>query len=95
MKKKSPYHSLSIVVILPDASLYGFSGSTADCIQAVCEFVLFVIQEPSRISQAPDLHPCISLGLQLLCNLVHIQQDTCPTGTGDTNSELTVSSRLW
>ena len=68
--------------VLPDASLYGLGGSTADGVQAVCEFVLFVVQEPSGVSQTSDLHPSVALRLQLLCDVVHVQEDTCTAGTG-------------
>lgn len=75
-------------VVLPDASLYGLSWCTADGVQTICEFVLFVIQKPSRVGQAPDLNPCVALWLQLLCDAVHIQQDSCTARTVERMREI-------
>lgn len=47
--------------IEPDSSLYGLSGGTADCVQAGGKFVLLVVQEPARVSQASDLHSHVAL----------------------------------
>jgi len=68
--------------VLPDASLYGLGGGTADGVQAVCELVLFVVQEPAGVGQAPDLHPPVALRVQLLCDVVHVHQDTRTARTG-------------
>lgn len=73
----------SPVSVLPDSSLYGLSWCTTDGIQAVGEFVLFVVQEPSGVSQAPDLHSSVALWLQLLCYMVHVHQHACTTRTGN------------
>lgn len=82
----SPSVHLPPSIALPDASLYGLTGGTADGIQAVCEFVLFVVQEPPGVRQAPDLHPCVALWLQLLGNVVHVQQGACTARANDSES---------
>lgn len=71
------HFSRNATCVWPDSSLYGLSGGAADGIQAVCEFVLLVVQEPSRVDQTPHLDPPVALGLQMFCHVVHVQQDSC------------------
>lgn len=72
-------------VVLLDASLDGLCGGTADGVHTVSAAVLLVVQEPSRVRQAPDLDPRVAL--QLLRHPVHIQQNPGPTRTRERRTQ--------
>lgn len=70
-----------LLVLVPDASLDGLGGGTADGVHAVSAVVLLVVQEPAGIRQASHLDRSMPQSLQQLCHTVHIQQDPSATST--------------
>lgn len=71
------------VIFLLDSSLDDLSGGTVDGVHTVSAAVLFVVQEPARVRQTPDLDVCVTQLLQELRYWVHVQQHPSATRTVD------------
>ncbi len=85
MRTKIYFISIVIrnVIFLLDSSLDDLCGGRVDGVHTVSAAELFVVQEPARVGQTPDLDVCVTQLLQELRYWVHIEQHPSATRTLD------------